>query len=477
MLFPTLSFFLFFMAVFPLGIVCKRYVGIYKLFLVGINIVFYSFWGWHFAYILLGSVGVNYLFNHLIWTSPPAKRLKTTYLVIALGLNLGFLAVCKYHSFFVDALLAMFNNWHLPFEVELLRITAPIGISFYTFRQIAHLVESYKGEQQRVSILDFANYITFFPQIASGPISRPQDFYADLNAQEKYQYSISAVGLSITSGVFKKYVLASYLFTIVSRPFSTPTGFNSLELLVAVLAYACLIFVDFSGYSDLANGITMLLGFRPVPNFNRPYSASSLSEFWRKWHISLSNWLKDYLYIPMGGSKVIWYRKYFNLFMTMLLGGIWHGVGWQFILWGAVHGVGLWLSHYLQWLWGELQNWQAKVIRALGIFCTFSFVCLTWILFNSSSIEVAGQYIAHLFSFSSMNDLGEQGGGGVISELSLGVIAVVLGWQFVNPKIITWLEQTLDQYLVLTTIVLGGAMYLCLRLGPETVPPFIYFNF
>jgi D-alanyl-lipoteichoic acid acyltransferase DltB (MBOAT superfamily) len=471
-------------------IVFKQFVRIYKIFLLAINLVFYSYWNISFTYLLVTGIGINYGLNLLIWREhrriseakaleiqPKATFLPKLYLTIGLFANLVILAVCKYHSFFVDSLLAVMNSFNLQLDTELIRITAPIGISFYTFRQIAHLVDSYKGKISQTSLIDFANYVSFFPQIASGPISRPQEFYADLNSSKKYSYSISEVGLTITSGILKKYVISSYLFTVVARPFSVPTSYNSLELLVALLGYACLIFVDFSGYSDLANGVTMLLGFRPIPNFNQPYSASSLSEFWSRWHISLSNWLRDYLYIPLGGSRVVWYRKYFNLFMTMLLGGIWHGVGWNFIAWGAIHGIGLWFSHYLHWLWCDLKGWQMAIVRALGIVVTFIFVCLTWVLFNCSTIEVAGQYIGQMFSFTSMNDLGEQGGGGVISWLTLAVIGGVLGWQFINKGYVLYLQKILDQYLTIATLVIGIAIYICLRLGPETVPPFIYFNF
>jgi alginate O-acetyltransferase complex protein AlgI len=483
MLFPTLSFFLFFVAVFPAVIVLKPHVRVYKIFLLALSLVFYSFWNINFTYVLVAGIVVNYGFNYLIdrQAGKPNKLWAKLFLTVALILNLALLAICKYHSFFVDSFLQLLNNLNLSLETDIIRITAPIGISFYTFRQIAHLVDIYQQKIPLPSALDFANFVAFFPQIASGPICRPQPFYEDLNNPHKYRYQISAVGINLISGLFKKYVISSYLFTITQRPFSVPNSFNSLELFVAMLAYACLIFVDFSGYSDLANAVTMLMGFRPVPNFQQPYGASSLSEFWGRWHISLSQWLRDYLYIPMGGSRVAVWRKYFNLFMTMFLGGIWHGVGLNFILWGALHGVGLWFSHFWSWLYEDVQGFSKTLVKALGIVATFAFVCLTWIPFNCSSLETTADYFMQMFSFTSMNALGELGGGGVISGESLGVIGLVLAWHLVPPetygKISTGIANVLDRNLFLAMTSIGGAIYLCLRLGPETVPPFIYFNF
>ena len=521
MLFPTLSFFLFFLAIFPIVIVAKPFVKCYQVVLLAINIIFYSFWHINFTYLLLSSVVINYGINCLILapklpnlnladnalfyhiyhksddqlTTPPDKKVKSVelinqelpeqqrkklkqfYLGLGVILNILFLAVCKYYTFFVDSSLALLANFDITLDIVADRIAVPIGISFYTFRCIAHLVDVYQGKVKEVSLLGFANYITFFPQIASGPIARPEKFYCDLYSPLKYDYSISEVGLTILSGFAKKYVIASYLFTVIDRSFAVPNNYNSLELLVAMLGYACLIFVDFSGYSDMANGISMLLGFRPIANFNQPYSAVSLSEFWNRWHISLSHWLRDYLYIPLGGSRVVWYRKYFNLFITMFLGGIWHGAGLNFMIWGALHGVGLWFSHYFRWLWSDIQGLPSLLLRMTGTVCTFFFVCITWVFFNCPDYETAVKYLAQMFSFSAMNDLGEWGGGNVISNTSLAVIGLVLAGQFVDPKIILQFKQILDKHIAIATVFIAVSMYICIRLGPKTVPPFIYFNF
>jgi len=523
MLFPTLSFFLFFLTIFPLVIIFKPFVKSYQVVLLAINIVFYSFWNTNFTYLLIGSVIINYLINRLIadpkisnpnlidstvrnhqlvdnssnqalqnsgdandqladrlnkkLVIPNTKRRKQFFLGLGILLNILFLAVCKYYTFFVDSGLSLLANFNISLDIIVNRIAVPIGISFYTFRCIAHLVDVYQRKLAQVDFLEFANYITFFPQIASGPIARPAEFYSDLNSPSKYNYSISEVGLAILSGFAKKYVIASYLFTVVNRPFAVPNNYNSLELFVAMLGYACLIFVDFSGYSDMANGISMLLGFRPVPNFNQPYCAVSLSDFWHRWHISLSHWLRDYLYIPLGGSRVVWYRKYFNLFITMFLGGIWHGSGLNFMIWGALHGVGLWFSHYFRWLWSDIQGFPRLLLRLAGTVSTFGFVCLTWIFFNCPNYETAIKYLTQMFSFTTMNDLGELGSGNVISHTTLAVIGLVLACQFIDPKPIQQFRQILDRHIAIATVFMAVGMYICIRLGPETVPPFIYFNF
>jgi len=524
MLFPTLSFFLFFLAIFPLVIICKPFVKSYQVVLLAINIVFYSFWNINFTYLLIGSIIINYAINHLIYaqeiskpdllnnsakneeqednsaeqtsnklsnhlsnqlgeqakpeiSNSKIKRRKQFYLGLGIFLNILFLAVCKYYSFFVDSSLSLLANFNIELDIIVNRIAVPIGISFYTFRCIAHLVDVYQGKFPQVDFLKFANYITFFPQIASGPIARPAEFYSDLNSPSKYSYSIGEVGLAILSGFAKKYVIASYLFTAINRPFAVPNNYNSLELFIAMLGYACLIFVDFSGYSDMANAITMLLGFRPIANFNQPYRAASLIDFWHRWHISLSHWLRDYLYIPLGGSRVVWYRKYFNLFVTMFLGGIWHGAGLNFMIWGALHGVGLWLSHYFRWLWADIQGVPSLLLRIAGTVSTFGFVCLTWIFFNCPDYATAVKYLTQMFSFTTMNDLGELGSGNVISHTTLAVIGLVLACQFIDPKLIQQFRQILDRHIAIATVFMAVGMYICIRLGPETVPPFIYFNF
>ncbi len=520
MLFPTLSFFLFFLTIFPLVIICKPFVKSYQVVLLAINIIFYSFWNINFTYLLIGSIITNYSINYLIYnkdiskldlissttknqepdsnssdlaskqldnqltekikpelTNSKIKRRKQFYLFLGISLNILFLAICKYYSFFVDSSLSLLANFNINLDIIATRIAVPIGISFYTFRCIAHLVEVYQGQLSQVNFLKFANYITFFPQIASGPIARPAEFYSDLNSPQKYGYSISEVGLAILSGFAKKYVIASYLFTVINRPFAVPNNYNSLELFVAMLGYACLIFVDFSGYSDMANAISMLLGFRPIANFNQPYRAESLIDFWHRWHISLSHWLRDYLYIPLGGSRVVWYRKYCNLLITMFLGGIWHGAGLNFMIWGALHGVGLWFSHYFRWLWSDVQGLPSLLLGMAGTLSTFLFVCFTWIFFNCPDYATAVKYLTQMFSFSTMNDLGELGSGNVVSSTTLAVIGLVLACQFLDPKLIEKFKEILDKHIAIATVFMGVSMYICIKLGPETVPPFIYFNF
>ena len=299
MLFPTYDFLIVFTIIFTLGIFLKKRVSAYKYFLLLTNVVFYSFFGLNLLVLLLTDIVINYL----ILKGVTNDKYKKVFLVFGLIVNLIYLGFFKYYDFFVDSVLGFQNAFQLQFNFTLVETFLTVGISFYTFRIIAHLVDCYRNQQQCPSFLDYAVYVSYFPQITSGPISRPDEFYTQLNSSKKYDYQVETVIILIISGLFKKYTLSSFLFEITTLPFSSPEQYSSVDLILSALAYSCLIYVDFSGYSDLANAISSLLGFKPIQNFNMPYRSQSLQEFWRRWHISLSEWLRDYLYIPLGGSK------------------------------------------------------------------------------------------------------------------------------------------------------------------------------
>ncbi|NMG07538.1 MBOAT family O-acyltransferase [Brasilonema sp. UFV-L1] len=352
MLFPTYEFLGFFFLVFGIGIFLKQQVTAYKYFLVLASLVFYSFWSLKFLSLLV----IDTIINYIILQSITRSQHKNFFFTLGLVINLLYLVFFKYENFFVDSLFEFLHLIHLQSHFQVLQIIAPVGISFYTFRIIAHLVDCYKNQLDCPPLLDYAVYVTYFPQIASGPIARAQEFYVQLNSREKYNYKIEYVIILIISGLFKKYTLSSFLFNFTQLPFSLPEQYSSFDLILAAVAYSCLIYVDFSGYSDLANAISSLLGFKPIPNFNMPYRSLSVQEFWRRWHISLSEWLRDYLYIPLGGNRKGQLRKYLNLMLTMVIGGFWHGAGVNFLIWGGLHGVGLIINH----LWKDL----GKIISA-----------------------------------------------------------------------------------------------------------------
>ncbi|MGL4377432.1 MAG: MBOAT family O-acyltransferase, partial [Microcoleaceae cyanobacterium] len=350
MLFPTYQFLIFFIIIFSIGISWKKDVVRYKIFLLIVSLVFYGFWSWQFLGLLSLCTIINYLF--LI---PLGQKKSKFVLIVALIFNIGYLGVFKYYNFFINSLLENITTLKIPENLTTLQIFVPLGVSFYIFRIISHLIDSYQQTITHPSFINYATYITYFPQIASGPITRAPEFYQQLNTPKRYDYKIEEVIVLILSGLFKKYTLSSFLFNFTQSPFKLPHNYSSFDLMLSAIAYTCLIYVDFSGYSDLANAISSLLGFAPIQNFNMPYRSRSLQEFWQRWHISLSEWLRDYLYIPLGGNRKGKLRQYLNLMLTMLIGGFWHGAGLNFILWGGLHGIGLIINH----TWKKLtQHWE-----------------------------------------------------------------------------------------------------------------------
>jgi alginate O-acetyltransferase complex protein AlgI len=471
MLFPTYEFLLFFIIIFPLSMSLKPYIKGYKWFLITVNLIFYGCWGIKFLGLLLGSVAINYLIIKALSLKHNQRKIICVCGVI---FNLAYLGLFKYYNFFTNSLLEVFNNLQIQFSLPVMQIIIPIGISFYTFRLISHLIDSYGEKIANPPLLDYCIYITYFPQILSGPIARAEEFYYTLNKQDKYQYKIESVIILILSGLFKKYTLASFLFQFSQLPFSLPDQYSRVDLILASLAYSCLIYVDFSGYSDLANATSSLLGFKPVKNFNMPYQSRSLKEFWHRWHISLSLWLRDYLYIPLGGNKYGKSRKYLNLFLTMLIGGFWHGAGLNFIFWGAIHATGLIINH----LWTDLKKkfnfigdnrlWIEQFFLWL---ITFIFITFSWIFFNTSNWETSLLFIQGIFTSEITTSQFN------IWQLYL-VIFTVLFINFYGEKTTNLLSIIISKISLTAQIILTfSCSYIILMLGPNTVPPFIYFNF
>lgn len=485
MLFPTYEFLVFFALVFTIGCFIKKKVTAYKYYLIGVSLIFYSFWGLHFLESLFIDIVVNYLIIESIERTPYKKQ----FLFIGVTLNLLYLGFFKYYNFFTDSLYVALNNLHIPANFQTLQILTPIGISFYTFRIISHLIDCYKNKIKCPSLLDYTVYVSYFPQVISGPISRADKFYLQLNSQEKYNYQIEAVVVLIISGLFKKYTLSSFLFNFTQLPFQVPTKYSSFDLILAILSYSCLIYVDFSGYTDLANAISALLGFQPVQNFNMPYRAQSLQEFWRRWHISLSEWLRDYLYIALGGGRKGNLQKYVNLLLTMIIAGFWHGAGLNFIIWGGLHGMGLIFKHLFDDIvkvfkpqtnpQNQKHNPSASATKPLFIFSlfnwfwTFLFVNICWVFFNTSNWETAIKFLQQLCNLSSNSQLSQLH----CWQIYL-VFVIVFIMNFTGDKVSQFCTKTLaNKNILLQSIFAAAMLYVVFRLGPNTVPPFIYFNF
>ena len=471
MLFPTYQFLVFFLIIFSAIVSLKPQVDLYKIVLLISSLLFYSFWSFDFLLLLiLGTV-----YNYIILRAVCNGKYKKLALISGIIFNIANLGIFKYCNFFVTSLFDVLNQLQIPASFQVLQIIAPVGVSFYTFRMISHLIDCYQQKIPCPKFVDYATYITYFPQIASGPISRPREFYTQLNSPKKYDYKIEEVIVLILSGLFKKYTLSSFLFNFTQLPFKVPQQYSSIDLILAAISYSCLIYVDFSGYSDLANGISCLLGFKPIANFNMPYRSLSLQEFWKRWHISLSEWLRDYVYFPLGGNKYGKLRKYLNLVTTMAIGGFWHGAGLNFIVWGAIHGLGLVVNHLCKDIPQAIDlkfKYSFPRFAKFGSWLlTFSFVTCSWVFFGTPNWETAMRFFQGILRFSAATFQFN------FWQLYL-VIAVISAINLWGDRIAKLFQTVFSLKNIFFRVVLVSLfVYAILMLGPSTVPPFIYFNF
>ena len=347
-----------------------------------------------FYFFLLGVVTVTdfLLAGRMANTETQWKR--RVLLLASLGINLGLLCYFKYTNFFYQILAPLWNGKFQPLDIFL-----PVGISFFTFQSLSYTIDVYRRELIPLNkLLDYTFYVSFFPQLVAGPIVRARDFIPQIRKPLMVTSEMFGRGVFlILCGLFKKSVISDYIsVNFVERVFDAPSLYSGVENLVAVYGYALQIYCDFSGYSDMAIGIALLLGFHFNLNFDSPYKSLSITEFWRRWHISLSSWLKDYLYISLGGNRKGKLRQYVNLIVTMFLGGLWHGASWNFVLWGVLHGLALAVHK----IWLELlvvSRLSIKIPNFVGAFFTFHFVCFCWIFFRNTSFENSLNMIRQIF--------------------------------------------------------------------------------
>src|SRR5438094_615644 len=427
MLFPTLGFLLFFLIVAAVMAALGTRFAAKKTVLVVASYYFYAQWDWRFCLLLAGSSALSYIAGQLIERASEERRARTI-LGIAVALHLGLLGIFKYFDFFISSANQLARLLGLEHEVPFIEILLPVGISFFTFHGISYITDVYRRD---VAVcrnpLDMLLYMSFFPQLVAGPIVRAAYFLPQLVRPSTEPIPIGPALLLILSGLFKKVVIANYLATgLVDPVFSAPTSYGGPDLLLATYGYAVQIFCDFSAYSDMAIALAALLGFRFPANFNQPYRAERLREFWQRWHISLSTWLRDYVYKPLGGNRHGRLKTYRNLMLTMLLGGIWHGAGWKFVAWGALHGGGLALERLIEpWLGRHSERPAARVVATVIV---FHFVCLAWIFFRAEDFAVARLYIA---GFGSGWSDGLQQAG----PLMVALIAIGMAGQFTSAAL------------------------------------------
>ncbi len=392
------AFFLFFFCVFLLGyqFLYKRKLTRVIYFILFSLYFFYKACGFYFGFIILSAI-VDFNLSNWIYTAK-TKSKKNIILFFSIVINLGLLFYFKYTNFFIEII----NDFHLG-QLKPLHLILPIGISFYTFENLSYTIDVYRGKFKPVqSFLDYCFFLSFFPKLVMGPIVRASDFIPQIRKDIFISKEDVAKGLYlILGGLFKKVVISDYIYVnYVQYIFDDPSRHSGIECLFGVYGYAMVIYCDFSGYSDMAIGMARWMGFTINENFDSPYQSSSITEFWRRWHISLSSWLKDYLYISLGGNKVGKVRQYLNLMITMLLGGLWHGASFNFIVWGGMHGLALAFDKMRMTLFGKpnIQRPRSKMLKIIGVFITFHFVCFCWIFFKASSFHDAGVIITQIFT-------------------------------------------------------------------------------
>jgi len=400
------------------------------------------------------------------------KKHKKLLLIVSLVANIGVLVVFKYFNFLNTALdnVLSYSSQHTPFPF--LKILLPIGLSFHTFQAMSYTIEVYRGNQKAEKHFGiYALYVMFYPQLVAGPIERPQNVLWQFHKNHQYDFENLKSGLmQMAFGFFKKVVIADRLAQIVDSIYQDPQSQNGKTFLVATILYSFQIYCDFSGYSDIGIGAARTMGYELVPNFNAPYMARSISEFWSKWHMSLSTWFKDYLYIPLGGSRVKLYRKYLNLMIVFLVSGLWHGANWTFVIWGALHGTFLVIENFIGDYFKSNNSKPSLITANLKRIGVFLLVSLAWIFFRSPNLGTAKTVLGKIFSSSVLQPFDH-----TVAKSSTLIFAVLLiigllVKEYLWPKIST--KNTAMFYLTF-----GLLLLVCYVFGIFNYEQFIYFQF
>jgi alginate O-acetyltransferase complex protein AlgI len=403
MVFNSVAFLVFILCFFPVYFLLKGNARL--VFTLIASFVFYGWWDYRFLALIIFSTCMDFYLSQLIHRQlDPGNRKRA--LVISVILNLAFLSFFKYFNFFIDSANDVLGLTGYAGGFNALYIILPVGISFYTFQSMSYTIDVYRRViAPEPSLLKFATFIAFFPQLVAGPIVRAVDFLPQLQSDRKFKWPDFHLGFAqVLVGFGKKLIIADSLAPFVDAVFAYPGNYTSLVLIIGVIFYSFQIYCDFSGYSDIAIGIAKMLGYEFPANFNMPYFSTSFSEFWQRWHISLSSWLRDYLYVSLGGNRNGKWMTYRNLMLTMLLGGLWHGANYTFIIWGFLHGLFLILQRLITGVKkkaGLTFSGPLNALFSIGIIYTFT--CLAWIYFRSPDIATAHTVIRGIFAFDNLS--------------------------------------------------------------------------
>jgi alginate O-acetyltransferase complex protein AlgI len=463
MLFPSVQFGIFFPIVLAISWGLMARPRLWKPFILIASYIFYAAASPTFCLLLAGVTVWNYGAARLIDRSDSEHTRKWLLAVAVVG-DLLALGVFKYYSFFAQAIARGLHAISLGMPLSLLTIALPVGISFFTFQAISYTVDVKRGLIAPARLLDTAIYLSFFPHLVAGPIVRAREFLPQLAKPRDPQRVAVSAGLTlIAMGLVKKVVIADYLGrTIVDPVFGVPQAYHAPDVLLAAYAYAAQIYCDFSGYTDIAIGLALLMGFVFPQNFNSPYRATGFRDFWRRWHMTLSRFLRDFLYIPLGGNRGSRLFTYRNLMITMVLGGLWHGAAWTFVIWGAFHGTALVAEHAF--------GGKVKAPGWLRWAVTFHLIVLGWVLFRAQGIGLAWTFLGRL---------GSLGHPTLWTAPVLLAIAVAIGPQLLPTRPVGRLQDALGR---LSPVLLGAAigvliLFVAATVPSQGVPPFIYFRF
>ncbi|MCA0396394.1 MAG: MBOAT family protein [Bacteroidetes bacterium] len=407
MLFNSLSYFLFLPAVFLLyWLVFNRSVSTRNLFLIVVSYFFYACWDWRFLFLLVFSTLLDY-FSGLKIEACTTSFSRRMWLWISIGINLGLLLTFKYFNFFIDSFNSLLSQLRLPVSHWSLKVILPVGISFYTFHGLSYVIDIYyRRIRAERNFVTYSLFVSFFPLLVAGPIERATHLLPQLREPRKFNYEMSVDGLrQILWGLLKKVVIADKCAEFADPIFNNFTGYGGSTLFAGAVLFSVQIYCDFSGYTDIATGSAKLLGFNLLRNFNYPYFSRSIAEFWRRWHISLSSWFRDYVYIPLGGSKGGKFRTVRNTFVIFLLSGFWHGANWTFIFWGLLNALYILPSvfggsnrQYLDIIAADKRYPTAK--EALLVVRTFLLILIAWVFFRSETLSQAFSIVGRMFSRS-----------------------------------------------------------------------------
>jgi len=477
MLFNSFTFFLFFIIVFfvywfPLKYTTKRQ----NIFILISSYVFYAWWDWRFLGLIILSTLVDYFVGIFLSTESKENKRKVL-LGLSVVFNLGLLCYFKYYNFFIENWINAWQSIGVNSNITSLNIILPVGISFYTFQTLSYTIDVYRNKiENSNSLINFAAFVAFFPQLVAGPIERASHLLPQFSIKRvfDYKYAVSGIYL-IVWGLFKKIVIADTCATYVNVIFDDYDNMNTLSLLLGAVYFAFQIYGDFSGYSDIAIGVSRLLGFDIMQNFNKPYFSRNIGEFWRRWHISLSTWFRDYLYIPLGGSKVKPILKVRNVFIIFLVSGFWHGANWTFVFWGLINAL-----YFLPLLLfnknrkyldsASISFNKAGITNFFNIITTFLLVVFAWVFFRSNTINIAFAYLKRLFT-----DLNFSSQYLSIERYSIEIVLLIILFVLVE-----WCSKNQEHPFIgkFKSIYLTVTIFLIIILGVYSEhSAFIYFQF